>query len=132
MRLYKILCMAIFPLFSIQSLAEQVLCDDSYLNRNNHLWEVTVYNAKNIYDKNIFVLAPTKEIETKTTVKQFWELTPYRDMKIFVTCTYKNKDFFTKEITNDFDICQLTFLDPYKIISFRQIDMKPKFICNKK
>lgn len=103
-------------------------CDLYYLTPANTLTDVDIYNANYLEDTDVYILAPNKELDEGAIINQYWELNPYRDMRLFIKCTYKNNYSKVKEIPDTVNMCKLTFVDKNKIIHSPK---SPGFSCYK-
>jgi hypothetical protein len=114
--------------YSSLALATDVKCDSYHGKPSNILKGLTVFNARYADDKEEEELAPTSEKQRGNVLTQFWDLTAYREPKIFVTCDYKDKTSITLEIDKTVDICERIVAANKKIA----MPVPPGFHCYKK
>lgn len=121
----KILLLLFLMAYSTHGIAVSFGCKTYFNKTTNTLGGVEVFNADYIGDKYTAVLAPTNQIESDNIITQFWDLKPYRDTKLFVSCIYENDSKTIIEIPITVNTCKLQFADDAK----KAKPVKTIFIC---
>jgi hypothetical protein len=104
-------------------------CKPFHLVPSNILETVSVFNARYVGDSEAAELIP-RQTQRGYVMTNYWDLDAYRDLKLFVTCIYKDNIEVTHELDKSIDICRYIFAYEYKTRPPNPV--KTSFHCYKK